>query len=57
MTKTINSTACDKYVELINALEVGKIYRYIGDGEFEIVDLVKIVTDALNKSTYGDKLP
>lgn len=55
--KKIGPTTCDKYVELINTLKVGEIYRYIGDGEFEIVDLKKIIDDILDKTTYGIKLP
>lgn len=39
MVKDISKTECDKYLELIQSLEVGKLYRYIGDGEFEIVNL------------------
>lgn len=46
-------TTCDKYIELINTLKVGQIYRYIGDGEFEIVDLSKLVVSALDKSAFG----
>lgn len=34
-----NQTQCDKYLELIQSLKVGEIYRYIGDGEFEIVNI------------------
>lgn len=40
-----------------DTFEVGKIYRYIGNGEWEIVDLIQLITDALKASTYGDKLP
>lgn len=47
----------NKYEELLEALEVGKVYRYIGDGEFEIVDLKKLINDAIAQATYGGKLP
>lgn len=35
---------------LDDVLEVGKIYRYIGNGEFEIVDIVALVKKALERS-------
>ena len=56
----------NKYDELLEALEVGKIYRYIGDGEFEIIDIneevqaeaKRAVAEALKKSIFGgSKLP
>lgn len=36
--------------------EKGKIYRYIGDGEWEIVDLVELVRRAIEnaESVYND---
>ena len=55
-----------KYDELLEVLEVGKIYRYIGDGEFEIIDIndevqaeaKRAVAEELKKSILGgSKLP
>lgn len=56
MKKMIKETKCDKYLELLNSLQVGQIYRYIGNGEFEIVDLKALVLKAIEnaESVYND---
>lgn len=55
----------NKYEELLEVLEVGKIYRYIGDGEFEIIDIEHEIDksarekaqEVLNKAIIGSQLP
>lgn len=56
MVKTIHKTECDKYLELLDCLKVGEVYRYIGNGEFEIVDLKELVLRAIEteESMYAD---
>ena len=54
MVRDISSqTACDKYLELIQSLQVGEIYRYTGNGEFEIVNLKEEILKALLNNTFG----
>lgn len=39
--------------ELNDVLKVGGVYKYIGDGEFEIVDVLDMVNKALEKTLHA----
>lgn len=45
-----------EYQDLLESLKVGEIYRYIGDGEFEIVDVADLAKKAVTEYNKS-KLP